>query len=319
MDIAVFDPHEIPIVLGTLRAVTSNPSPAHARFIELIGRIHGVNVDCLPPDPAPSFERAASLVTDPHRRKRLLQLAIVSTMVDGNIDEHEAAVIARLAEALEVDEPATRTMRQLAAHQNLSTRIDLTRRLLGKFAGEAWRAEGFTGLRKLVAPMLFDGGESPSVAWRYKQLGLLPQGSFGRALWEHFTTRQFAFPGERGGIPERMVFHDLGHVLSGYDTDPTGEIQQAAFQSGFVRDDGFGFLFFGIVQFHLGVKITPVAEPEVGYFDADRLVTALARGAACKVDLSANWDFWSELPRPLEEVRHDFGIPPIVGGSRAAA
>jgi hypothetical protein len=50
-------------------------------------------------------------------------------------------------------------------------------------------------------------------------------------------------------IPRKL----LGHVLSGYDTDPDGEIQQAAFQAGFVRKDGFMFLFFGIAQFHLGL------------------------------------------------------------------
>jgi hypothetical protein len=319
MDVAVFPLRELPVVLGTLRAVSSTSSAAQDRFVELIGRIHGVAVDCAVPEV--SFEHVASVITDPHRRKRLLQLAIVSTTVDGVVDAHEAKVIARLAAALGVEEPATRTMRQLAAHQDLSTRIDLTRRLLGKYAGEAWREEGFNGLRKLVAPMLFDGGESPKTAWRYKQLGLLPQGSFGRALWEHFTTHQFSFPGERGGIPERMMFHDLGHVLSGYGTNPEGEIQQAAFQSGFVRDDGFGFLFFGIVQFHLGVKVTPIAEAESGYFDADRLVTALERGAACKLDLSDHWDFWPYLPRPLEAVRDELGIPPAArsGGSQRVA
>jgi hypothetical protein len=307
MDVAVFPLRELPVVLGTLRAVSSTSSAAQDRFVELIARIHGVAVDSAVPEL--SFEHVASVITDPHRRKRLLQLAIVSTTVDGAVDAHEARVIARLAAALGVEEPATRTMQQLATHQDLSTRIDLTRRLLGKYAGEAWREEGLKGLRRLVAPMLFDGGESPTTAWRYKQLGLLPQGSFGRALWEHFTTHQFSFPGERGGIPERMLFHDLGHVLSGYGTNPEGEIQQAAFQSGFVRDDGFGFLFFGIVQFHLGVKVTPIATAETGYFDADRILSALARGAACNQDLSDHWDFWPYLPRPLAAVRDELGIP----------
>jgi ubiquinone biosynthesis protein Coq4 len=107
------------------------------------------------------------------------------------------------------------------------------------------------------------------------------------------------------------VFHDLGHVLAGYGTDPEGEIQQAAFQSGFVRNDGFAFLFFGIVQFHLGVKLTPIADPEVGFFDVDKVMTALARGAACKIDLSDQWDFWPYMARPLDEVRAALGIPPL--------
>jgi hypothetical protein len=39
---------------------------------------------------------------------------------------------------------------------------------------------------------------------------------------------------------ERGIFHDVGHVLAGHPTDARGEIQQAAFQAGFTRKDGFG-------------------------------------------------------------------------------
>jgi hypothetical protein len=66
------------------------------------------------------------------------------------------------------------------------------------------------------------------------------------------------------------------------------------------------------------VKVTPVAEAEGGYFDADRLVTALTRGAACKLDLSDHWDFWPYLPRPLEAVRNELGIPPLQSTANAA-
>jgi ubiquinone biosynthesis protein Coq4 len=175
---------------------------------------------------------------------------------------------------------------------------------------ELARDEGLAGVRKMFGP-LFGLGANAAVAAKYQALERLPAGTFGRAFREHIAGNGFAFPGEKGGFPERGLFHDLGHVLSGYGTDPGGEIQQAAFQSGFMRNDGFAFLFFGIVQFHLGVKVTPIADPEVGLFDVDKVMTALARGAACKVDLSDRWDFWPLLPRPLEEVRAELGIPPL--------
>lgn len=99
-------------------------------------------------------------------------------------------------------------------------------------------------------------------------------------------------------------------MLSGYATDPAGEIQQAAFQAGFVRKDGFVFLFFGIVQFHLGIKVTPVAEPARGHFDIEKVLVALARGASCEQDLSDRWDFWSAASRPLAQLRSELGITP---------
>src|SRR5262249_36578 len=133
--------------------------------------------------------------------------------------------------------------------------------------------------------------------------------SFGRVYWEHCTERRFAFPGEPGGIPERMVFHDFGHVLAGYDTTPEDEIQQGAFQAGFMRSDGFAFLLFVVLHFHLGIKITPAAEAERGLFDVPKVIRAAARGAACKVDLSDHWEPWEVAALPLEEVRARYGIP----------
>jgi hypothetical protein len=123
-----------------------------------------------------------------------------------------------------------------------------------------------------MASALAGSGEDPKTAWRYEQLGLLPAGSFGRTYWEHCTELHFAFPGEAGAFP---------------------------------------FLIFGIVQFHLGVKITPIAEPEVGYRDVERVMVALSRGAACKVDLSDHWDHWPWMERPLDAVREELGIPPL--------
>ncbi len=57
----------------------------------------------------------------------------------------------------------------------------------------------------------------------------LPERTLGYAFWQNYTQNHFPFPGQAGGIPERLVFQDLGHLLSGYDTTPVGEIQQGAF------------------------------------------------------------------------------------------
>jgi NAD(P)-dependent dehydrogenase (short-subunit alcohol dehydrogenase family) len=40
-------------------------------------------------------------------------------------------------------------------------------------------------------------------------------------------------------MPERMVHHDLMHVLNGYDTDPPGECELAAFYAAFADGDAF--------------------------------------------------------------------------------
>lgn len=109
------------------------------------------------------------------------------------------------------------------------------------------------------------------------------------------------------------MFHDLGHLLSGYGTAPEGEIQQAAFQAGFSRHDGFPFLLFGIVQFHLGLRLTPIAQAERGFFDVQRVLRAVERGAACNQDI-AELDLFAHNGRaarhPAPAARH-----PAPGGS----
>ena len=311
MELAFLSAEEVPAALGALREVAlanGSVTDAERAMLELLAEVHGVKLDL---DRLPSGDPAAvaSVVVDPHRRKRLFQMAVVMSMVDGEVAPGQERAVQALSKALEIDDGSLRVLRDVVKSSHLLTRVHLTRRLMGPFAAEAHEKEGLAGVRKLLSPML-GGGEDAAVAWRYKRLGLLPQGTLGRAFWEHNTSRQFSFPGEPNGIPERMVFHDFGHVLAGYDTDAEGEIQQGAFQAGFVRNDGFSFLLFVIVQFHMGIKVTPVAAPRSGLFDVRKVLRAAQRGAACREDLST-WDHWKWVERPLDEVRHEFAIPPL--------
>lgn len=311
MDLAVLNAQELPVALRALHGVLASNravTPAERRFLEVIAEIHGstVQADALAPVDTADVARA---IIAPHQRKRVVQLALIAAMVEGDVTPAEAAAVKKLAHALGVDEAGLKVLRDLAGNHRLLTRFDMTRRIMGKFGGKAFEEEGFAGIRKMLAP--FTGGEDPDVAWKYKSLGLLPEGTLGRVYWEHCTARKFGFPGEKGGIPERMVFHDFGHVLSGYDTDPEGEIQQGAFQAGFVRQDGFAFLMFAIIQFHLGIKVTPVAAGETGLFDVAKVLRAAERGSACKVDLSDHWDPFTVVNLSLSDLRRQYGIPPL--------
>ena len=313
MELAFLRPEQVPVSLAALREVAQangSLTDAERALLELVAEMHGTHVDL---DALRAVELAAlrDQVIDFHQRKRLVQLAVVMAMVDGDVSPSQERAVRALADALEIDEGSLRVLHDVVNDSKLLTRVHLTRRIMGRFASEARELEGLSGVRKLVAPVL-GGGEDPELAWRYKELGLLPAGTLGRTLWEHCTSRHFGFPGEKGGLPERMVFHDFGHVLAGYDTDAEGEIQQGAFQAGFIRNDGFSFLLFVIVQFHLGIKVTPIAAPRTGLFDVRNVLRAAQRGAACNEDLSARWDHWAWVEMPLAEVRERLRIPPLV-------
>jgi hypothetical protein len=75
-------------------------------------------------------------------------------------------------------------------------------------------------------------------------------------------------------------------------------------------------LLFGILQFHLGLRVTPIAQGHHNLFDVPRVLEALGRGAACRIDLSAGYDLLANKDRPLAEVRAELDIMPAV--ARAA-
>jgi RNA polymerase sigma factor (sigma-70 family) len=132
-------------------------------------------------------------------------------------------------------------------------------------------------------------------------------------------------PEERAAFLLRDVFgcdYDeiaRAHVLNGYETNPAGEIQQGSFQGGNRREDGFFFIQFVLLQFHQGIKLTPIAKAEVGYFDPVNVLWAIHRGAMCRVDVTHQWNHWPLMPLGLEEARRQIGLLPKIEAWRGAA
>jgi hypothetical protein len=307
MDLKVFSPRELGAVLRALRNVASANdqfTDAERALVEGVARIHefDVSADMLEPI---SFAEVAKVVQDPHRRKRAVQLAIVTALIEGAPSPITERTVREFAAAMGIDEQGVDVLYEIAHHRGLMARADMFRRV-GRFIRSA---KDFPGVLQLALPMLGIGGGDAELAAKYRAFERCPTGSFGRSFYDHFVDNGFGFPGEMGGIS--MVFHDVGHVLAGYGTDPQGEIQQAAFQAGFARRDGFSFLLFGILQFHVGMRITPVAKGYKGLFDVPLVLTALHRGAACKVDLSEGFDMMGNRNKPLEQLRAELGIPPL--------
>ena len=312
MDISLFQSHELPLVLGALRRVAlanGQFTEAEAALIEGIAELHAepLNADALP-NVSPA--QLAVVLTDVHRRKRAVQLAIITSLVEGQPSEASSVAVAELARALDVSDHGLRVLDRVAHERSMLARLDMLRRIQ-RFVAQG-NGPSFVSV---ALPSLLGFGRDESVAARYRALAELPSGTLGRALYDHYREHDFALPGEKGGIPEAMLFHDVGHVISGYGVDPQGEIQQASFQAGYARRDGFVFLLFGILQFHLGLRVTPVARGEHGYFDVPKVLRALARGAACMVDFSDRFDFFAHAAEPVAALRERWRVPPLTAPS----
>jgi hypothetical protein len=307
MDIEVFTPRELMVVLGALRhvaTVNARFTQAEKDLIEGVARIHGMELDAERLEPV-AYEQVARVVLDPHRRKRAVQLAIVTALVEGTPSPETGESVRRFARALGLDEGGLDVLYELSQGRALLARVDMTRRI-GRFLRNTREAPGFLDI---ALPLIGIGNDDPVLAHRYRALGNCGRGTLGRAVFDHYVHNGFEFPGTARGVPAFAAFHEIGHVLSGYGTDPRGELNQAAFQAGFARKDGFSFLLFGILQFHIGLRIAPLGDHRQGLFDVAQVLEALERGAACQVDLGAGFDLFRNKGRSLEEVRSELGIP----------
>ena len=238
------------------------------------------------------------------------QALLVVAAIDGEVTAPELAAIREYAAALSVSEPRLANLKQIADGHFRLAKMDLLRKsdMIHVAARKACEARGVRGLWNLATSM-YGLSTDPELAWRYKSLGLLPEGTFGRAYWAHMTQRRYSLPGEPMAFPEELVKHDLAHVLGGYDTDPTGECEVVAFISGFMQTDPFSYLFMIVVHMQLGVHVfegTPLAHMKV---PPERFVAALARGARVTRDLyDPAWDYWADFPLPLGEVQRKHGV-----------
>jgi ubiquinone biosynthesis protein Coq4 len=309
MNLVVFDSTELVAVARALRAIAETNASftdVEADFIAAIAAMHGVTVD---PRALETItpEALAAAVTDAFKRKRAVQLLTVMSLVEGEATLESEKALRQFASALAVDERGLDVVREVAKEQILLARFDMVQRMRKTL----FRDQTLATLKSLATAAIF--GEDRATAEKYRALAKYPEGSLGRALYDSWREHGFAIPGEKNGLPERGIFHDIGHILSGYGVDPHGEIRQGAFQAGFVREDGFAFFLFVVLQFHIGVRITPVAKGEKGYFDVKDVLRAVERGAACKVDLSdpKDFDFWAVARVPVEELRARYGIPPL--------
>lgn len=296
--------------LGAMRAVVEADGKhdlLEQNLLEVLARTLGASADV----PVASPEQVMKAFPDELGRRRVLQAQFVAALVDGEAVDAEVEVMERYAKAFGLKDAWVKNARRLVDGQLMRLRLDFVRRMPvpRKLVADLWEEQGLKGLWRLYRTVRLQGTDEPELAWRYKQLGLLPAHSFGYQFWRHMTERKFAFPGEPGGLLEQQVHHDLIHTLTGYSTEPEGECQIAAFYAGYFKEEPFGFLFMTMLMFQVGVALVPdfVTVSKLQW-DPEKVVRAMERGAKVAVDPTDHWDFWPLLEQPIDDVRRQLGI-----------
>ncbi|HSA86222.1 MAG TPA: hypothetical protein VLE46_08565 [Nitrospira sp.] len=285
-----------------------NASERH--MLESIQQIFGTTYD-LKQLPQITPAELARDFPDPQLRRQLVQGLVIMTLIDERAGSTETDLVEEFAQALEVDVPEVKNLRHVLKGELLRLRLDLLRRFwLRPKVNELWNKEGLRGLSKFVRGMM-GRYENEELAARYQGLEHCPLGSLGRSLWDYWQLNGFALPGQKNGAPEQIVFHDCAHILSGYGTAPEEEVQVACFSAGFQRREPWIFVFFVLLQFHVGIRMTPITTARTGMFDPLKAMIAIRRGAAMNVDLNDGWDYWPVMGEQVEELRGQYNILPI--------
>lgn len=294
--------------LKTVLTCTAPLNPIETRLLDA-AQTHILrrrfDVDALPriepAELAAAFER-------PALREQIVTAMVVASFASGDASDAQVELIGRFAAALDVEQPALEDLRRLVHRQLAMLRFDVIRHMyIGDQLARIWEDEGFMGILGVLGN-LRGWREDPPLAARYQALGALPRGTLGREYYEHCRQGGFALPGERYGVIEAMARHDMAHVLGGYATDPAGEMQVAAFTAGFRRQQSLYIMMFVLCQFDLGIRMVPVAAPELGTLDPDAFMRALVRGSQMNIDLFDDWDYWEVIDQPVAALRERYGI-----------
>jgi hypothetical protein len=304
--------------LKTLALSKADPSGEKERVLLAgIQRVFRSAIDVDTLSPITPDELAVAL-PDAQIRRQLVDAMVVLSLFGGTPDRALAKRVAGFAKVLGVTERAVKNVEQLARNRKLRLRMSVSRRFwaMDKLR-ERIREQGFGAAVRFVRATR-GRYEDEALAERFRALRALPDGTLGREYVRFTDENGWKLPGERGALPDIIVYHDMTHVLSGYGTDPAGEVQVACFSAGYRRKEPFTFVLFVLLQFHLGVRMTPGSPAEVGFFDVERALHALERGASMNVDLTEGWDYWPVIDVPVEELRRRYGIPPLLP-ARAAA
>ncbi|MCB9743407.1 MAG: hypothetical protein H6740_12465 [Alphaproteobacteria bacterium] len=315
MSLILPTPAEAPFVLRALYTAATHSSGAlgerERAMLDAAREILGVKDEVEAPI---SPEALAEGVRDPQVRRQVVTAMVIISLLDEEGTLEEAELVERFAEALAVSPAELGNLRQIAEGDMLHLQLDVARRVwLLDHLKQKWAQGGLRWLARAVGTKI-GLKEDTALAERYRALASFPEDTVGRIYYEHMREQGFPLPGEKGSQVEPVIIHDMMHLLSGYGTDPEGEILTASFSAGNRKREPFTYVFFVLCQFHLGNLQAPFAYKTHGRFDAAAALHALRRGMEVNRDLSAagpgGWDPWTIFHMTLEEARQSLGVPP---------
>jgi hypothetical protein len=280
--------------------------PIHRAFLEsmrdFVFRHPDIDIGAVPLVGPADFSR---VVSDKSRVERTLEYLTVIPYVQPDICAAQANLVTEYFRATGHSSDALGLMRKIAHRYILSAQLCIARKLVPHLLpGGPVRQ-----LRRAVRMVRQTRGDE-RIAAPFHALKHLPPGTLGNAFFRFHRNRGFALPGEPGCVPEELAsLHDITHILSGYNTDPPGEIFAQAFAGGSMPRHGLMIAITGLLSYHNGIVfdagggrgLTRNALEPFGFW------RAFARGMD-SVCLIYGWDYKQDWETPVSDLRERFRI-----------
>lgn len=237
-------------------------------------------------------------------------LIACASLGDGEIDPARLRLVVEYAHAMHVREGWVRNVLEVARGHLKWAMADFTRRNASNFPGFANADDTL----KPMMPYEAQTDDDKRLAERFLVLEGLPKNTYGHQFWAHFRKHGFGFPGEPSAFTGVWaVPHDGLHVLSGYSTSIQGELLISAFTGGMHRLDALrAQILPTILEWHVGQEVNGIGMQQ-GELDPIKFLISWQRGESSTTDvLAEDWNFFDVVGRDLEELRWEYGIPPLM-------
>lgn len=264
-----------------------------------------VDLAALSPTPPNAL---ANALPDEALRRYALELLSVMAFIDGSIDNAKVDSALAYANALGVHDDYVHDLGEAAQQHITAIAADMARENQSSIRG----LDPAGDFASQFLP--YDANPDPALAEKFRALGALDSATFGRAYYDHYALNSYAFPGENGALSEKFALpHDSTHLLSGYSTSFQGEILVSTFTAAMHRSEGMGGHILPVIfSWHLGIQLNPLAVARHGRLDPEKFWRAWERGRSSRTDVfGRDFDFWSIVETPLQELRDGFGIPQL--------
>ncbi len=221
-------------------------------------------------------------------RTRIVQIMLLAALVLRPLPESVVDKVGSCARELSVDESLIGVARRFASGSLGLAAVDFER---NGYTAE-WRPDSASALHtsKELATAWDLAVDDRELAGRWSELGQLPEGTLGRAVFALYQSRGFIFPGLPGSAPPLLAQHDWVHVLADYGTTVESELEVFAFIAR-ANDDmrAFSLLAMVVALFETGYLRTGAGlfEASPGHISshdgvAIRIADAMRRGALCR-------------------------------------